>query len=146
MKPLGKKHKKSKPTNRRECGLCGNTKNLTKTPCCDNWICDDSGDYVLFSFANNSCYRNHDRYTICSYHYHEDHEGNWQDCQECLEDFETEIYVAHGTNEFNFEVLKNPPSYEPTYCTGCKSIIHLGEGGYTIASGNYYCMKCKPFA
>lgn len=23
------------------CGLCGKTKNLTKTECCGNWICDD---------------------------------------------------------------------------------------------------------
>ena len=32
----------------------------TDTPCCNNWICDDEDQYVLFSYAHNSCYRNHD--------------------------------------------------------------------------------------
>ncbi len=30
------------------CGLCGATTNLTKTPCCDNWVCDDADKYVPF--------------------------------------------------------------------------------------------------
>lgn len=30
------------------CGLCGKTRNLTKTECCGNWICDDYDKYVLF--------------------------------------------------------------------------------------------------
>ena len=39
------------------CGLCGRkTKKLTKTFCCDNWICDDVHEYVLFSYDTNSCY------------------------------------------------------------------------------------------
>lgn len=145
MKPLGKKQAKRKPKAKPGCGLCGNTEQLTKTPCCNHWICDDLEQYELFSFANTSCYRNHERYTLCSYHYCEDHEGNWQDCQDCREEFDTEIYVYQGTNEFNFEVLKNPPAYEPTHCKGCNRIIHLGDGGYTLASGNYFCMKCKSF-
>ncbi len=88
------------------CGLCGSTtKPLTRTPCCGQWICDDADQYVLFSYARNSCYRNHDRYTLCSYHYHEGHAGRWQDCGECRESFETEIYVYYGSNEYNFEKL-----------------------------------------
>ncbi len=31
------------------------------------------------------------------------------------ESFETEMYVYYGTNEYNFEVLENPPEYEPTF-------------------------------
>ena len=50
---------------RPQCGLRGATTNLTKTECCGNWICDDEDQYVLFSYARNSCYRNHDRYTLC---------------------------------------------------------------------------------
>lgn len=55
----------------KQCGLCGKRGKLTKTPCCGNWICDDSDQYVFFSYAHNSCYRNHDHYTMCAVHYHE---------------------------------------------------------------------------
>ena len=56
------------------CGLCGSTtKPLTRTACCNQWICNDEDDYVMFSYARNSCHRNHARYTLCSYHHNEGH-------------------------------------------------------------------------
>jgi|GEM_PF-275346 len=125
------------------CGLCGSTtKPLTRTDCCGNWICDDESDYVMFSYARNSCHRNHDRYTLCSYHYHEGHTGRWQDCPKCREDFETEMYVYYGTNEYNFEKLENPPAFEPTRCAECGKVIDLGNDGYFQAEGKYYCESC----
>ncbi len=127
----------------RRCGLCGaTTKPLTRTACCGNWICDDEADYVMFSYAHNSCHRNHDRYTLCSYHYHEEHAGKWQDCAKCRENFETEIYVYYGTNEYNFEKLENPPAFEPTHCAQCGKVIDLGYDGYTQAGDKYYCDRC----
>ncbi len=127
----------------KQCKLCGNTKNLIRTPCCNNWICDDVDSYVMFSFAHNSCYRNHDRYTLCATHWHEGHEGRWQDCQACRDTFETEMYVYYGTNEYNFEVLESPPSYEPTLCHKCKRVIRLAEGGYSLSSDGYTCWECS---
>src|SRR3989338_8005647 len=62
--------RKSAPKPR--CGLCGKTRNLTKTECCGNWICDDEHKYVIFSYARNSCYRNHRRYTLCGSHHAEE--------------------------------------------------------------------------
>lgn len=124
------------------CGLCGKRGKLTRTPCCDNWICDDADQYVLFSYARNSCFRNHDRYTLCGYHYHEGHSGHWKDCPECRENFPTEMYVWYGTNEYNFEVLENPPEYEPTRCAKCGRVISLSEDGYTIKGGEYFCERC----
>ncbi len=67
-KNMNKKNKSSSVTKRKaknqpRCGLCGKTKNLTKTECCGQWICDDEHKYVLFSYAQNSCFRNHHRYT-----------------------------------------------------------------------------------
>lgn len=125
------------------CGLCGKTKNLTKTECCGQWICDDEDQYVLFSYARNSCHLNHRRYTLCGYHYVEGHSGDWQTCSECREAFETEMYVYYGTNEYNFEKLKNPPRYEPTRCAKCNKVIVLGEDGYGIEpGGDYVCEKC----
>jgi hypothetical protein len=131
---------KAKP----RCGLCGAAKNLTKTECCGNWVCDDEASYVAFSYAHNSCYRNHRRYTLCGYHCSEEHIGKWQDCQECRSAFETEMYVFYGTNEFNFEVLENPPDYEPTKCAGCGVRIVLGDGGYMMSGDDYWCSKCSP--
>lgn len=129
---------------RPRCGLCGSTtKPLTRTDCCDNWICDDEHQYVLFSYARNSCYRNHDRYTLCSYHFHEGHKGRWQDCKRCRKEFETEMYVWYGTNEYNFEKLENPPKFEPTHCDTCGRVIHLGTDGYIIhPNGKYSCERC----
>lgn len=126
----------------RACGLCGKTKGLTKTECCGNWICDDEHEYVIFSYARNSCYRNHRRYTLCGFHHEEGHEGRWQDCAECRDAFETEMYVYCGTNAYNFEQLPNPPAYEPTHCQHCGRVISLGEDGYSIAGGEYFCGAC----
>ena len=125
------------------CGLCGKTKNLTKTECCGNWICDDEQNYVLFSYARNSCSRNHRRYTLCGYHHMEGHEGDWKDCPECRKAFETEMYVWYGTNEYNFEKLPNPPEYEPTKCSDCGRVIRLGEDGYSMQGDDYWCDRCS---
>jgi hypothetical protein len=127
-----------------QCGLCGKTKKLTKTECCDNWICDDEDQYQMFSFARNSCHRNHRRLTLCGGHDSEGHGGRWQDCQECRGKFETEMYVYFGTNEYNFEKLPNPPKYAPTRCIECKRVIKLGTDGYTYDVNGYTCEKCSP--
>lgn len=136
--PLRKKKNQEKPS----CGLCGKKTRLIQTECCGNWICDDADKYVMFSYARNSCYRNHDRYTLCSYHHHEGHKGHWKDCEECKQSFQTEIYVGYGTNEYNFEVLENPPAYEPTKCSTCGVIINLGDDGYSTLGDQYSCEEC----
>lgn len=133
------KTKNKKP----KCGLCGKTKNLTKTECCDNWICDDEHKYKLFSYSRNSCHRNHRRFTLCGFHHCEGHSGKWQECDDC-KDFETEIYVYYATNEYNFEKLENPPSYEPTKCSKCSSIINLTNDSYTVSQEKHLCGKCHP--
>ena len=126
----------------RRCGLCGKTGKLTRTECCGQWICDDEDEYVLFSYARNSCYRNHRRYTLCGYHHTEDHPGRWQDCPKCKDDIETEMYVWYGTNEYNFEKLEDPPEYEPTTCSKCGRVIVLTEGGYSCRGDEYLCQDC----
>src|SRR5688572_17727963 len=127
----------------KRCGLCGKTKNLIRTECCGNWICDDEHKYALFSYARNSCHRNHSRYTLCSYHHNEGHKGDWQTCERCRSSFETEMYVWYGTNEYNFEKLENPPSYEPTKCSSCGRVIRLGTESYSISGKKYRCMDCS---
>jgi hypothetical protein len=125
-----------------QCGLCGRRDALTKTPCCGQWICDDAHTYQLFSYARNSCFRNHDRYTLCAAHYHEGHAGPWQACEACKNAFDTEMYVYYGTNEYNFAVLENPPAYAPTHCDDCGATIVLSEGGYSMGAEGYRCAAC----
>lgn len=149
MSKMDRKVRKNKaPGSRRlgvRCALCGNTKNLTRTECCDNWICDDEHKYVLFSYSRNSCHRNHGRYTLCAFHHNEGHAGDWKTCTECRSNFDTEMYVWYGTNEYNFEKLPNPPSYEPTKCSKCGRVIRLGTDGHSIFQGKYSCMECSNF-
>lgn len=83
---------------------------------------------MLFSYARNSCLRNHQRYRLCGYHFAEEHEGDWREYADCEGEFETEMYVWYRTNEYNFEKLKNLPKYELTkgdcyvrlYGAGCR--------------------------
>ncbi len=130
-----------------QCGLCGKTRKLTKTECCGNWICDDEGNYVLFSYATNSCSRNHRCYTLCGFHHTEEHPGRWIECKRCRGEIaETEMYVWYGTNEYNFQKLLNPPAYEPTHCSHCKQRIALGEDGYSTKGKQYFCEACTEFS
>ena len=139
------KTKNTKPKRnavKQKCGLCGKARQLTETECCANWICDDEDKYVAFSYARNSCHRNHSHYTLCAYHHNEGHSGNWQACSACENDFETEMYVWYGTNEYNFTKLPNPPVYEPTKCTGCGIVIDLANDGYSEDNKQYFCEEC----
>lgn len=137
---IGTKSRSAAPST---CGLCGKTRKLTKTECCGKWICDDEGTYVLFSYARNSCDRNHRRYTLCGFHHTEEHPGRWTDCARCRNEIaETEMYVWYGTNEYNFETLKNPPSYAPTHCAKCRKVIRLGQESYTTSGRDYQCEAC----
>jgi predicted RNA-binding Zn-ribbon protein involved in translation (DUF1610 family) len=52
------------------------------------------------------------------------------------------MYVYYGTNEYNFEKLENPPSYQPTHCSTCGVVISLGEGGYSKRGNEYWCERC----
>ena len=127
------------------CGLCGKKrKPLEKTECCNNWVCGNEGDYVLFSYSRNICTRNHRRFTLCGYHHTERHEGDWKTCNECFESFkhELEMYVWYGTNEYNFEKLEHPPKFKPTLCAKCKKVIVLSEGGFSTLCGIYRCDSC----
>lgn len=134
--------KQSTTIEKPRCGLCGKKTNLTQTECCNQWICDDADNYVVFSYSRNSCYRNHSRYTLCAYHSVEEHSGDWKTCPKCRKGFETEMYVYYGTNEYNFENLENPPEYEPTKCSKCGAVIILGEGGYSSIGDEYFCGEC----
>jgi hypothetical protein len=134
----------TRPPDSGRCGLCGKRrKPLTRTECCGQLLCDDASEYVPFSYSRSSCSRNHDRYTLCGHHHGEGHRGDWKTCRRCRKEFELEMYVYYGTNEYNFEKLPNPPAYEPTHCAGCGRVIVLGRDGYTRhPDGSCRCDEC----
>ncbi len=125
------------------CGLCGKSKKLrNKTECCGNWLCGDESEYVMFSYSRDICSRNHRRFTLCGSHHVEEHKGGWKTCKKCRDDFEPEMYVWYGMNEYNFEKLPNPPAFEPTHCSKCGERIVLPDGGYSTLCGVYRCDNC----
>jgi hypothetical protein len=131
-----------KQSDKPRCGLCGKTKDLTQTECCGNWICDDEHKYEMFSYARNSCHRNHRRYTLCGSHFIEGHEGDWKTCPTCRSDSEPEMIAWYGTNEYNFEKMPDPPPFKPTKCSRCGVVIRLGSDGYAVSGGKYRCESC----
>lgn len=50
---------------------------------------------------------------------------------------------THGTNEYNFAKLENPPKDKPTKCAACGSMIRLGEDGYSMKGKDYFCWNCS---
>lgn len=52
------------------------------------------------------------------------------------------MYVYYGTNDYNFEKLADPPTFQPTLCVKCKKVIKLGEDGYSMTRDGYHCEPC----
>ena len=136
--------KNKKKSEKQCCGICGSSrKKLIRTKCCNNWICDDQEDYVLFSYARNSCFRNHQRYTLCAVHFNEGHQGRWQDCKKCLKMFSVEMYNWYGANEYNFERLDKLLPFTPIRCGQCGVIIFESRDDYSILPDDTY--RCERF-
>lgn len=132
-----------KPVERVRWGLCRKSRRLKVTECCGNPICDDASAYRPFSYARNSCSRNHERFTLCGFHHGEGHRGDWKTCKRCRKEIaELEMYVYYGTNAYNFETLPNPPAFEPTHCGACGRVIVLSEESYQRGRGGYRCADC----
>lgn len=117
------------------CGLCGAQEHLTRTGCCNRPICDDVHKYKPMSYSLVSCYRNHERYTVCAYHKKEGHDGNdWRQCAACRTSFADtlELFAGQGTSHHNFADDKwKAPTFEPTCCWKCGRVIKLNSEGYT---------------
>jgi len=100
--------------------------------------------YIADVFVSKRCcWDKHWRYTLCNHHQVESHPGEWKTCAICRSDFETEMYVWYGTNEYNVEKLEHPPAYEPTRCVHCGVAIVLGRDAYSRKpGGSYECAEC----
>ncbi|MBI5004199.1 hypothetical protein HZC00_03840 [Candidatus Kaiserbacteria bacterium] len=97
----------------------------------------------MFSYSRDICVRNHRRFTLCSYHYTEKHNGNWKTCGACLESFDAETYAWYGTNRYNFEKSPRVPAFVPQHCDACGRVLSVANGGYTnFPSGRMACEDC----
>lgn len=89
---------KAKKIKGKHCFLCGDTTSpLVKTECCHQWVCCDTS-FVSIR-GGGYCEFEHKNYSICYFHYSNNHEGKWQDCKECQEFFDKEDF----DRELNFK-------------------------------------------
>lgn len=106
-----------------------------RTECCNRPICDyrTPGGFLEVPYRGD-CYYDHDRYTLCSTHKTEHHDGpDWRDCQQCLGySRELEWTAWAGTSNFNFaqDHWENAPTFEPSYCSKCRGLIKLNAQNY----------------
>ncbi len=124
------------------CGICGSKGPLTKTSCCDELICDDIKNDQGVPVEQSECRRNHEKYTLCHHHYRNEHEGDWKECKECRDSFDTEMYVYYGTNEYNVEVLDDPPDYAPTECAECGTVVDRSRDAHQMTQDGILCADC----
>ena len=102
--PMTYDRMEAKPIPGEICRFCGDdSAPLVKTPCCDQWICCDTS-YLSYR-GGGYCQFEHENYSICHFHYNENHHGRWQDCKACRDFF--------GEDEFNriAEDRMNTPRY-----------------------------------
>lgn len=100
----------------------------------------------MFTYAKNSCYRNHHRYTVCCNHFDKEHSGKWQNCHLCHLDFSNipEMYVWYATNNYNFQKLAIPKILMK--CNGCNfESYELEDFACSLSSKKdpteWYCKK-----
>lgn len=85
------------------CGLCESTRGpFIQTECCGNWVCDTEGQYEIGSYEREGqCHRNHRYGSICAWHHQEDHDGDWKECQRCVDDFHPYDYAVKASSQGN---------------------------------------------
>jgi len=91
---------KAKPIPGEHCFICGDdTAPLVRTPCCKQWVCCDTA-YLSYQ-GGGYCQFEHENSSICHFHHNEKHQGNWQDCEECILFFGNEEFDLMSKNQMN---------------------------------------------
>jgi len=90
----------AKPIPGEHCHFCGDKSlPLVKMSCCNQWACCDTS--FLSIRGGEHCQFEHDEsYSICHFHYNENHQGLWQECKECRDFFEDEQFNEELKNKF----------------------------------------------
>ena len=88
----------AKPIPGEHCRFCGDESvPLVKTRCCEQWSCCDT-DYISIR-GGGYCQFEHENYSACHFHYNENHQGSWRECEECRNFFGEKQYKE----ELNFK-------------------------------------------
>jgi hypothetical protein len=88
----------AKPIPGEHCHFCGEeSAPLVKTRCCEQWSCCDT-DYISIR-GGGYCQFEHENYSACHFHYNENHQGSWRECEECRNFFGEKQYKE----ELNFK-------------------------------------------
>lgn len=87
----------AKPIPGEHCRFCGDASApLVQTPCCHQWICCDT---ALVSFQGGGrCQYEHERFSLCYSHYIDGHDGPWQSCQACKNEWDSRQYQELSRN------------------------------------------------
>jgi hypothetical protein len=82
------------------CGLCFSTKGrFVQMDCCGGWVCDTEDQYELGSYdREGQCARNHRYGSICNFHFQEEHDGDWKECQACIGSFHPYDYAVKASS------------------------------------------------
>jgi len=121
-----------------KCFVCGATESevdIQLTECCGAPICDNEGEYQMFSYSRDFCARSHSRYTRCAAHSNEGHSGDWRECERCDENMggggANEARCWYSTNGFNLTPgleSRMPQGMNITKgCDGCGKRITPGH-------------------
>lgn len=121
---------------------------IRRTECCNLPVCDNSHEYEMCSYSRDFCYRSHDSYTACARHYHEEHKGDWRECEECNAMDEGVARPFRATNRFcatpcleKFLPQGSMLTF-PCDTPGCASRMLPGHSGVTYTGGKRVCEKC----
>ncbi len=133
---------------KKACILCNNESKLTKTECCNVWLCNGREDNASNANAgpnSNNCNANHNQFTLCAIHHNQKHKDqDWRKCEKCKESFQVQIHTWLGTNQYNHVKLEDSAKMEPTTCKCCKKVINLDADGFVQKSdGSIHCKKCE---
>lgn len=83
------------------CRFCGDENApLVKTPCCHQWICCDT-KFISFR-GGRYCQYEHERFSLCHFHFSEGHQGSWQTCEDCRKSWTPEQYKEYAENPINY--------------------------------------------
>ena len=90
----------AKPIAGEHCRFCGDAEApLVKTPCCEQWICCDTAFVSLR--GGGYCQVEHERLSLCSSHYQDQHGGPWESCQKCRDFWSPQDYKFYAENPIN---------------------------------------------
>eukprot|EP01029_Cantina_marsupialis_P004273 TRINITY_DN1430_c0_g2_i4.p1 TRINITY_DN1430_c0_g2~~TRINITY_DN1430_c0_g2_i4.p1 ORF type:complete len:252 (-),score=47.48 TRINITY_DN1430_c0_g2_i4:595-1350(-) len=145
--PLYSSMEEAESKGEKVCVICGSKRNLTLTGCCGVPVCNNEDEYEMFSRSRDFCIRNHSRYTLCGYHYGEDHDGDWRECAKCIEEHGCGKAISwYGTNGWNCtpmlekDIKKDDMLTEK--CVGCEKRIMTGWEAHSPSVGGVSCQMC----